>query len=77
MAGGQKNKTQEDLSITVWVPKKPTIGGIVFVCEPVGFNKTSTNFRIFLPVVAVWLEKIPSATHLCWESPMCLLFFEN
>ena len=69
MAGGQKNKTQEDLSITVWVPKKPTIGGMVFVCEPVGFNKTSRDFPDFLARCGRLVGKIPKCyTPLLRES---------
>lgn len=75
--GQQKTRHRRTSPQLCGFQKKPTIGGMVFVCQPVGFNKTSTNFWIFLPVVAVWLEKIPSATHLCCESPMCLLLFES
>ena len=75
MAGGQKNKTQEDLSITVWVPKKPTIGGIVFVCEPVGFNKTSRDFPDFLARCGRLVGKIPKCyTPLLWESHVFVVF---
>ena len=77
MAGGQKNKTQEDLSITVWVPKKPTIGGMVFVCEPVGFNKTSRDFPDFLARCGRLVGKIPKCyTPLLWESHVFVVFWK-
>ena len=60
MAGGQK---------------KQDTGGPVFVCQPVGFNKTSRDFPDFLARCGRLVGKIPQVLHTFAARVPCVCCF--